>query len=148
MQADDELIQKLETGVKMINYQHKGIFDFTTDLFAHCVGDDEKENQYFGETIEGAVELIETHFETEENLMVETKYTVMELINHKREHGEFVMTVAEYIKRFHETGYIDLLNFASYAKWWVINHIKHFDRKYVDYFNQITENKGIDRMNV
>ena len=148
MQIDDELTQKLEAGVKIINDQHKRIFDFTTDLFAHCVGNEEEENQYFGETIEDAVDLITAHFQTEEDLMLETKFDVHELIEHKKEHGEFVMTVAEYIKRFQETGDINLLTFAGYAKWWVISHIKHFDRRYVDYFNKITEGKGIEMMHV
>jgi hemerythrin len=144
----DDLIGKLEAGVTTINDQHKKIFDFTTDLFAHCIGDDDEENQYFGKTIEDAVVLVTTHFRTEEDLMLETKFDVYEYVEHKREHNEFVSTVAEYVKRYHATGCVDLLTFASYTKWWVIGHIKRYDKKYVQYFNQITEGKGIDRMNV
>ena len=144
----DDLVEKLEAGVATINDQHKKIFDYTTDLFAHCTGDDNEENQYFGKTIEDAVVLVTTHFKTEEDLMLETKFDVYEFVEHKREHNEFVSTVAEYFKRFQSTGCVDLLTFASYTKWWVIGHIKRYDKKYVQYFNQITEGKGIDRMNV
>ena len=145
---DDKLAEKLEAGVTTINDQHKKIFDFTTDLFAHCIGDDDEENKYFGKTIEAAVVLVTTHFKTEEDLMLQTKFDVYEFVEHKREHDEFVSTIAEYIKRFQATGSVDLLTFASYAKWWVIGHIKRYDKKYVQYFNQITEGKGIARMNV
>ena len=145
---DDKLVEMLKTGVATINDQHKKIFDFTTDLFAHCIGEDDEENHYFGKMIEAAVVLITTHFRTEEDLMLETRFDVYEFVEHKREHNEFVSTVAEYIKRFQSTGSIDLLTFASYAKWWVIGHIKRYDKKYVQYFNQITEGKGIDKMNV
>jgi len=148
MQVNDELAQKLEDGVKTINDQHKKIFDFANAMFAQCAGNDDEENRYFGDNIEDAVGLITAHFQTEEDLMTETKFDVYEFVNHKKEHGEFVMAVAEYIKKFQATGYIDLLTFSSYAKWWFIGHIKRYDRKYVDYFNKITEGRGIQLMKI
>ena len=148
MQVNDELAKKLEDGVKAINDQHKKLHDFVNDMFAHCVGNDDEENQYFGDTIEDVAGLITANFQTEEDLMAETKFDMYELVSHKKEHGEFVMTVAEYIKKFQATGYIDLLTFSSYTKWWFISHKKRFDKKYVDYFNKITEGRGIERMRV
>jgi hemerythrin len=148
MQVNDELAQKLEDGIRTINDQHKKIFDFATALFARCTGNDNEENQYFGETVEDAVGLITAHFQTEEDLMAETKFDMYEFVSHKKEHGEFVMTVSEYIKKFQATGYIDLLTFSSYAKWWLIGHIKRCDRKYVEYYNKITEGRGIQPMKV
>ena len=144
----DKLISKLEQGVRTINDQHKKIFDFTTDLFAHCTGDEDEENRYFGETIEGAVELIVTHFKTEEKLMLATNFYFSDYAEHKKEHEEFIATVTENVTQFKATGSVNLLMFASYAKWWVINHIKRHDRKYVTYFNKLTEDKGIQRMTV
>ena len=87
-------------------------------------------NQYFGIIIQRAVELVVTHFRTEEDLMLETKFDVYEYIEHRREHEEFVSTVTDYMSQFNTTGCIDLLAFASYAKWWVISHIKRHNRKY------------------
>ena len=144
----DDLIEKLEEGVETINGQHQRIFDFTTDLFAHCVGDEEEENHYFGATIGEAAELIVTHFKTEEELMLATKFNVFEYAEHKKEHDGFVAGVTDYITRFQETGTINLLMFASYAKWWVIGHIKRHDRKYINFFNKITEAHGIEQMRV
>ena len=148
MQVNDELAQKLEDGVKTINDQHKKLLDFANAMFAQCAGNEEEENHYFGESIEGVVQLLAAHFQTEEDLMAETKFDMYEFVSHKKEHGEFVITVAEYIKKFQVTGYIDLLTFSSYAKWWLVGHIKRYDRKYVDYFNKITEGRGIQRMRV
>ncbi|MDR2479191.1 MAG: hemerythrin domain-containing protein [Treponema sp.] len=147
-EASDELIERLEEGVKTINDQHKKIFDFTTDLFAHCVGDEAEENMYFQETIDEAVNLVVTHFKTEEALMLETKFPFYEFLEHKKEHDGFIVTVTDYVNQFHASGNINLLMFASYAKWWVIGHIKRHDSKYVTYFNQITADKGIEQMKV
>jgi hemerythrin-like metal-binding protein len=141
-----ELAEKLEKGVTLINDQHKKIFDYTTDLFAHCVGDEEDENSYFGSSIEGAANLVVTHFKTEEELMLETNFYFNDFAAHKKEHSEFVATVVNYMNDFKKTKSINLLMFASYAKWWVINHIKRHDKKYVDYFNKITEGYGIAKM--
>ena len=146
MQIDDELARRLVAGVDKINEQHKEIFDFTNDLFCHCVGDDDAENKFFGETVISLVDLVVAHFKTEEDLMLETKLDVYEFVEHKKEHDEFVMTIEEYAIRFHATKGIDLLAFTGYAKWWIIGHIKRFDKKYVDYFNKITAGKGIKRM--
>ena len=148
LEISTDIIEKMEEGVNLINDQHQKIFNFTTDLFSHCVGNDEEENQYFGETIAAAAELVKIHFQTEEKLMLETKFPFYAYVEHKKEHEEFISTVVEYIKRFEMTGCVDLLTFASYAKWWVIGHIKRHDRKYINYFNEITRGKGIAQMHV
>jgi hemerythrin-like metal-binding protein len=144
----DELIERLDQGVKIINSQHKKIMDLTTDLFAHCLGKEEEENQYFGSIMHSAADSVKEHFQTEEDLMLAAKFDVYEFSAHKREHAEFTATVAGYISRFQKSGRIDLLTFASYAKWWVIGHIKRHDKKYVDYFNKLTEGRGAVRMQV
>jgi hemerythrin-like metal-binding protein len=141
-----ELAERLKKGVELINTQHKDIFNYTTDLFAHCVGDEDEENQYFGSTIEDAAKLVVTHFKTEEDLMLATNYYFDALSAHQKEHKEFVATVVNYMNDFKKIGSINLLMFASYAKWWVINHIKRHDKGYVDYFNKITEGCGIAKM--
>ncbi|MDR0599927.1 MAG: hemerythrin domain-containing protein [Treponema sp.] len=138
-----EFAEKLAEGVKKINDQHKKIFELTTDLFAHCVGDDNAENTYFGRMINGAVELVTTHFKTEEELMLETKFNLFEYIEHKKEHEDFVATVIDYLTRFKKTGSVDLLMFSSYAKWWVIGHIRRHDKKYITFFNKILETNNI-----
>jgi hemerythrin len=146
MVVTDELVEQLEEGVETINEQHRRIFDFTTDLFAHCIGEEAEENEYFGAVIEEAAALIITHFRTEEELMLATKFDVFEYAAHKKEHDDFVAGVTDYINKFHASGAVNLLMFASYAKWWVIGHIKRYDSKYINYFNQITANHGIEQM--
>ncbi|MDR2553362.1 MAG: hemerythrin domain-containing protein [Treponema sp.] len=138
----------LKEGVKKINEQHRKIFDYTTDLFSHCTGDDAEENHYFAATIGAAATLVKTHFKTEEDLMIATKFQFFEYVDHKKEHEEFIATLVDNVKQFRTSGSINLLMFASYAKWWVINHIKRFDKKYVAYFNKITEGRGIEKMRV
>jgi hemerythrin-like metal-binding protein len=146
MEITGELLETLSKGVQLINEQHRRIFDFTTDLFAHCVGEEDVENEYFGATIGDAAELVVTHFKTEEALMNRTDFPFYEYAEHKKEHDEFVLSVTNYMADFQKTGNINLLMFASYAKWWVINHIKRHDRKYIIYFNEITEDHDIMKM--
>jgi putative two-component system response regulator len=146
MEIDAALIEKLKEGVKLINEQHQRIFDYTTDLFIHCQGDEDSENKYFGATISRALDLVMTHFKTEEELMLETRLDMFEYIEHKKEHEGFITALTEFISQFEKTGAIDLLNFASYAKGWVIDHIKQHDKKYINYFNKITEGCGIEEM--
>jgi hemerythrin-like metal-binding protein len=146
MEIDAALIEKLQEGVELINNQHQRIFDYTTDLFIHCQGDEDAENKYFGATISHALDLVITHFKTEEELMLVTKLDMFEYIEHKKEHEGFITTVTGYLSQFEKTGAVDLLNFASFAKGWVIDHIKQHDRKYINYFNKITEGRDIAKL--
>lgn len=146
--AGEELTERLRKGVFLINDQHKKIFAFTADLFIHCIGNDDVENAYFGKVIGGAMGLVKTHFKTEEDLMLETKFAFPDYIEHKKEHEDFIAHLTDYVDRFRETGHIDLLMLSSYSRWWVINHIKRFDKNYIAFFNKITENKNIGKMAV
>jgi hemerythrin-like metal-binding protein len=148
VEANAKLTEKMTQIVKLINEQHKKIFAYSTDLFGHCVGEEEEESEYFGATIYRATELVKNHFRTEEKLMLATKFDVFEFVNHKKEHDEFVSGVVGDIKNYEETGEVNLLMFASYVKWWVLRHIKYYDKKYVGFFNKLTEGYDIDKMRV
>jgi putative two-component system response regulator len=148
MEIDDSLVAMLEKGVKLINSQHRRIFEYTTDLFIHCRGEADEENNYFEATIHDAVDMVVTHFKTEEELMLSTGLDMYDYMEHKKEHEAFISAVTNYVNQFEKTGEVDLLQFAGYAKGWVIDHIKLHDRKYVNYFNKITEGRGIETMKV
>ena len=138
----EELPVKLRESVKLVNAQHKRIFDATTVLFSHCVGDEDGENKFFGKTIASVIKIYSNHFKTEEDLMLEMKFNVYEFVEHKKEHNDFIMAVTEHLKRFQETGGIDHLTFTSYARWWIIGHIKNFDKKYIQHLNRAAGGKG------
>jgi putative two-component system response regulator len=148
MEMDESLVGKLKEGVALINEQHQRIFDYTADSFIHCVGEEDEENKYFGETIQNALELVITHFKNEEELMLATRMDMYDYIEHKKEHEGFITSLTGYINQFEKTGVVNLLQFAGFAKGWVIDHIKQHDRKYVNYFNRITEGWDIEKMRV
>jgi putative two-component system response regulator len=148
MEMDAPLIEQLKAGVALINGQHQRIFDYTADLFIHCAGEEDEESKYFGKTIQDALDLVITHFKNEEELMLITRLDMFDYIEHKKEHEGFITAITGYINQFEKTGEVNLLQFASYAKGWVIDHIKQHDRKYVNYFNKITEGCGLEKMRV
>jgi hemerythrin-like metal-binding protein len=145
---ENEKIKALETGVQIINNQHKKIAALTTELYTHVTGDDEAENQYFGETIQGTVDFFTSHFKAQEELMAVMDFPPGDCAQHKQEHGEFVSSIGEHITRFQQTKCADLLTVASYVKWWVLGHTKKQDKKYAEYFNKLVEGKGIEAMRV
>jgi len=85
-------------GVKIIDDQHKGLLDFVNDLFNHASGNEAEERAYFKEVIQQAVQYIKEHFQTEEKLMVSTKY--QGYAEHKKAHDEFTLTVIQSVKDF------------------------------------------------
>jgi hemerythrin-like metal-binding protein len=139
LEIDGRLIEQLKKDVALMNGQYQQIFDYTADLFTRCVGDDDAENKYFGDTIHNALDLVTAHFKNEEELMLATKLDMFDYIEHKKEHEAFIIGITNYINQFEKTREVNLLRFSSYAKGWIIDHIKAHDRKYMNYFNRITK---------
>jgi hemerythrin len=124
----------LAFGIKSIDEQHRGLLDFTNDLFRHCVGNDATEREYFKKVIDGAVDYVKTHFSTEEELM--QKYHYPDFAAHKKEHTSFVFAVVKEANAYATGKESRLLDFARYLKEWILNHIAVSDKKYVPFFKQ------------
>jgi hemerythrin len=148
MELTPEEITRLVESVNLINDQHKKIFDLSNELFKFCTGDEDAESKYFGEVCNAAFDLVKTHFELEEELMLDTKFSLFLFMEHKKEHMGLIKTLTQYVNDYNEKGRVDLLSFASYVKWWVVRHIKGHDKLYVEHFNNIFEQYNIQKMHV
>jgi len=127
-------------GVKIVDDQHKGLLNFVNDLFNHATGDEHDEREYFKSVIQQAVKYIKEHFQTEEKLMVATKFPGY--MEHKKIHDEFTLTVLKSVKEFEAGKRLVLEKFAYFLKDWVLTHVAVMDVKYADYFKKIaTRNK-------
>ena len=133
-------------GVKIIDDQHKGLLDFVNDLFNHASGNEAEERVYFKEVIQQAVQYIKEHFQTEEKLMVSTKY--QGYAEHKKAHDEFTLTVIQSVKDFESGRRLVLEKFAYFLKDWVLSHIAVMDKQYALYFRKIATKKADGKLSI
>jgi hemerythrin len=133
-------------GVKVIDDQHKGLLDFVNDLFNHATGNEAEERIYFKEVIDQAVQYIKLHFQTEEKLMISTKFPGH--AEHKKAHDDFTLMVVKSVKAFESGKRLVLEKFARFLKDWVLTHIAVVDKQYADYFKKVATRKTDDRLTI
>ena len=124
--AHIEWTSDLDTGIQVIDNQHKRIVEYINKL------DDSKathDQQQISIVLTELVDYTLSHFTFEESLMEEAGYPFIR--GHKRVHQLFVKRVGGYVQRFKMGEDItdELLNTL---KAWLINHIKSDDSDYVD----------------
>ncbi len=116
--------RELETGVDIIDEQHKRIVQYINELHDAQVTLDRAK---VGEIIEELVDYTVSHFAFEESLMEQANYPF--LSPHQKVHGLFVNRVNKFVERFNEGEEVagDLL---SMLQKWLVNHIRNEDGDY------------------
>lgn len=115
----------LDTGIGVIDAQHKQIVDFINQLGeAKETGD----RAAINEVIQGMVDYTLSHFAFEETLMEDSGYEFLR--GHKKIHDLFVRRVGEYQSRF-EAGDDVIDEVHSLLVRWLFNHIRNDDAAYV-----------------
>lgn len=114
----------LNTGIPVIDGQHRQIVSYINHLQDARVGHDRKA---VGEVINDLVDYTLSHFAFEEELMVESGYPFAG--PHKRVHDVFVKRVAEYQLRF-KAGDDVAGDLHSLLTRWLVGHIKNDDAAY------------------
>lgn len=136
---------KFSIGIPVIDEQHKKLVLLTNDYYQAVMatrGDFESKVQ-LKETVTAAlktcVDYVQTHFTAEEKLMQAAQYPGYKA--HKQQHNEFSTKVLETARDFHELKFTDALNFAKFLYDWVLSHIAHEDKLYVntilDYYKSL-----------
>lgn len=117
---------ELDTGIDVIDGQHRRIVDYVNQLHeAREHGD----AAAVGEVIESTVEYTLSHFAFEESLMEDAGYELLD--SHRRAHAVFVDRVRALQTRFRAGEDTSEALHALLADW-LFNHIRHEDRAYVD----------------
>jgi len=121
-------------GVKQLDEQRKELLAFVDGLL-HPIADS-KEEASFWDTIRQAEQYVKDHFATEDKYMLLTRFPGYN--EHKNAHDQFVQTIADNMKclKAGETPIPE--KFISFMKNWMLSHIAIMDKRYSDYFWNIT----------
>ena len=116
----------LNTGIKVIDNQHRRIVDMINHLHDAVERGDRRE---LNDILDELVDYTLSHFTFEESLMEDAGYEFSRA--HKRVHEVFVKRVSEYQLRFRASEDIaqELLHTLSH---WLFNHIRNDDKAIVD----------------
>jgi hemerythrin len=121
-----EWTRELESGISIIDTQHKRIIDFINELDDACRTGNKEET---GHVMEGLLNYTVTHFEFEEALQEKAGYPYLKA--HRRIHEIFMKKVAEIRERAnHGENVAPAL--LSLLQGWLASHIKGEDRDYVE----------------
>jgi len=116
----------LETGIDVIDKQHRRIVDYLNELnSANSTGDLAVTNHVLNELVDYTI----THFAFEEELQEKAGYPFLRA--HKRVHEIFVKRVAEFQTRA-ANGENVAAEILTMLQTWLINHIKGDDADYVE----------------
>jgi len=116
---------ELDTGIDVIDQQHRRIVDFINDLEAAQVM---KDRNKIKDVINDCVDYTLSHFAFEESLQEEAGYQYCK--PHKKVHELFTRKVSEYQERMLLGDDVSEELHAMLARW-LVNHIKRDDADYV-----------------
>jgi hemerythrin len=123
--------QKYETGVEIIDNDHRYLFKLINDFYDSFINgsSEEESNTLMDELISYTI----SHFKREEQLMLTSDYPFFE--NHKKEHKNLIVSVGAFKKSVNTSpndATSDLLLFLSN---WLINHVIGSDLLFVPYLS-------------
>lgn len=124
--------QDLETGITVIDDQHKRIIDFINELDDACHTGNASETNH---VMEGLLNYTVTHFEFEESLQEKAGYPFLKA--HQRIHELFMKKVAALRERAAK-GEDVAPELLKLLQGWLLNHIKGEDRDYIESVSEIT----------
>lgn len=126
-----EWTRDLETGISVIDEQHRELFKRTNALLSACI--EGKGRDVVGDVLKFLEDYIVFHFTAEENIQLHYAYPGYPL--HKAMHESFIMDIQGLSKQFNEEGgsaaMVERTNRVAVE--WLMNHIKRADKELADY---------------
>ena len=116
---------ELDTGIEVIDHQHRQIVDFINQLEVANIA---KDKAKIKEVVDACVDYTLSHFAFEESLQEEAGYKYCK--PHKKVHELFTRKVAEYQQRV-DLGDDVADELYGMLSRWLVNHIKRDDADYV-----------------
>ena len=120
-----EWVPEYNTGIDVIDDQHKRILDYINEIDEISVGTDQARIR---KILNDIIDYTQSHFTFEESLQEEAGYKYR--VPHKRVHDLFIKKIESYRDRFAMGHAIEGELNEVLAKW-LINHIQHDDADYV-----------------
>ena len=125
-----------ETGHPIVDGQHKNLFSLVNNL--HIAIQDGHKKLMLIETMEKLASYIDTHFKTEEELMLASGYPNFD--SHKQIHDQLKDQAFKLIKLF-SLGKVDLTaTISKFLSDWLTEHIMEIDIKMIDWVKKQNEN--------
>lgn len=121
-----EWTDDLDTGVRIIDNQHRRIVDYINRLYE--VQQKQAGRQAVAEVMDDLIEYTVAHFSYEESLMAQSGYPM--LIPHQKTHQLFIKRINLFAER-HRSGEDIADELLGILRKWLINHIKSEDQDYV-----------------
>ena len=118
-------VPEYNTGIDVIDDQHKRILDYINEIDEISVGTDQARIR---KILNDIIDYTQSHFTFEESLQEEAEYKYR--VPHKRVHDLFIKKIESYRTRFDE-GYSIESELHDVLSKWLINHIQHDDADYV-----------------
>lgn len=128
----------LDTGISVIDTQHKRIVDYINELYDASESGSAQQVQ---SVIEGLVDYTVTHFNFEEQLQEKANYPFLKA--HQRVHEIFMRRIAAFRERA-TAGENVIPELLSMLKVWLSSHIKGDDRDYVESVSKIVESESAE----
>ena len=123
------------SGVYEIDSQHKKLISILNDSIKHSTGNQAEEEKYFNKRIVKAIELLEKHYNTEEEILSATEYE--RLNKHKEEHNKFLEMMKKRMEGIKNKEIkLDLFKFSAEIKELLIKHIITYDQEAKEYFKE------------
>ncbi len=135
--------KEYETGIEIIDEQHRRLFEYFTEI-DRCVesGDAEK----VSEVARGLIHYAISHNSFEESLMEKAQYEMLDA--HRKTHASFAERAEGYVKKL-DSG-VEPMKLAREIRvdigLWLINHIKREDKHYVASVKKSLDQSFVSRM--
>ena len=118
---------RLETGIAIIDSQHKRLVEIINEF--HEAVESGSEEEIKGALFDELVAYTETHFSVEEKLMANHEYENIE--EHRREHRRFTDQINMDRYNFNAGAWSFDKRLMDYLRGWLVNHIAVSDQAYV-----------------
>lgn len=136
-EASDGIVvwdNKYNTGIELIDSQHKQLIELTNKLFIACREDDDVLQAVFKNAMSRMVEYVRFHFDAEIRLLTALKYP--DLQNHKKKHDGLVEDILEASIEYNEGRKYVPNNFTRTLRDWILSHIGFYDKAYTLYVRE------------
>ncbi|MDR0636973.1 MAG: bacteriohemerythrin [Treponema sp.] len=126
-----------ETGIPLIDTQHKKLLVLTNQLYTACLAGRETATEFFLVAVHEFVDYVQEHFSAEEELMAQSGYS--RLAEHKAKHDEFANKLLSETQEMKAGKPMVPLTFLHYLRDWILSHIAIDDMDFV-YHSKVLKN--------
>ncbi|MBI5329204.1 MAG: hemerythrin family protein [Betaproteobacteria bacterium] len=118
----------LSVGIEEIDHQHRTLIDILNRLFHAVV--ERKSEEVIGATLDALIDYTFTHFELEEQLMVNAGYDEAAFVSHQAAHKAFIDKVEGIARKSVMENKMVAFELINFLKHWLRDHICVTDKQY------------------